>query len=161
MKKFLVVVCLLVATVGAQAQFEKGKWFVNPSVTGLDFSYSKLEKTKFGFIGQAGNFLTDNVALLVSAGAEWRNEVDIYTVGVGGRYYFDRTGIYLGAGLKYKKYDWSGGGDFNDTTLGFEAGYAYFLSRTVTIEPAVYYDFSFKDGDYSKLGLKIGFGFYF
>lgn len=31
---------LLLVTVVAQAQFEKGKWFVNPSVTGLNLSYN-------------------------------------------------------------------------------------------------------------------------
>lgn len=30
-----------------------------------------------------------------------------------------------------------------------------------SIEPAVYYDLSFKDSDLSKFGLKVGFGFYF
>jgi hypothetical protein len=54
-----------------------------------------------------------------------------------------------------------GGVEEDDYAFGVEAGYAYFLSKTVTIEPAVYYDMSFKDGDYSKIGLKIGFGFYF
>ena len=35
---------------------------------------------------------------------------------------------------------------------------AYFLSRTVTIEPAVYWDIN---KDRSEFGLKVGFGFYF
>ena len=43
---------------------------------------------------------------------------------------------------------------------GLEAGYAYFLSRTVTIEPAVYYKWRFNDGDMSRFGVKVGFGFY-
>lgn len=41
MKKLMWMVCLLVVSVTAQAQFEKGKWIVNPSVTGLGLSYSK------------------------------------------------------------------------------------------------------------------------
>ena len=97
MKKLMWIVCLLVVSVTAQAQFEKGKWIVNPSVTGLGLSYSKSEKTQFGLQAQGGA----------------------------------------------------------------EAGYAFFLTRTVTIEPAVYYDLSFKDSDLSKFGLKVGFGFYF
>ena len=32
MKKLMWIVCLLVVSVTAQAQFEKGKWIVNPSV---------------------------------------------------------------------------------------------------------------------------------
>lgn len=44
---------------------------------------------------------------------------------------------------------------------GIEVGYAFFLNRTVTIEPAVYYDQSFKNhSDFSKIGLRIGVGVY-
>jgi hypothetical protein len=39
MKKLALFVCLLVVTVAAQAQFEKGKWILNPSITGLEFSH--------------------------------------------------------------------------------------------------------------------------
>ena len=53
-----------------------------------------------------------------------------------------------------------GGKHQTDVGLGIEAGYAYFLSRTVTIEPAVYYKWRFNDGDMSRFGVKIGFGFY-
>ena len=42
MKKLMWIVCLLVVSVTAQAQFEKGKWIVNPSVTGLGLSYRKI-----------------------------------------------------------------------------------------------------------------------
>ena len=40
MRRLALIVCLLIGTVAAHAQFEKGKWFVNPSVTGLNFSYN-------------------------------------------------------------------------------------------------------------------------
>lgn len=162
MKKFALVLCLLVASLAAQAQFEKGKWVVNPSLTGLDFSYSKSQKVHFGIQAQGGTFLVDNVALLVTAGADWNKHVaDIYTLGVGGRYYFDKCGVYLGAGLKMNHYSWEDAGNTTDFALGLEAGYAFFITRTITIEPAVYYDLSFKDSDYSKFGIKLGFGFYF
>lgn len=52
MKKLMWMVCLLVVSVTAQAQFEKGKWIVNPSVTGLGLSYSKSEKIQFGLQAQ-------------------------------------------------------------------------------------------------------------
>ena len=71
MKKLMWIVCLLVVSVTAQAQFEKGKWIVNPSVTGLGLSYSKSEKTQFGLQAQGGAFLVDNVALMLTAGANW------------------------------------------------------------------------------------------
>ena len=47
MKKLMWMVCLLVVSVTAQAQFEKGKWIVNPSVTGLGLSYSKSGRKDF------------------------------------------------------------------------------------------------------------------
>ena len=101
MKKLALLVCLLVVTVAAQAQFEKGKWIVNPSITGLELSHDTgTDKTSFGFEAKGGAFLIDNVALLVHAGASWNeggSDTDLYSVGVGGRYYFDKVGVYLGA----------------------------------------------------------------
>ena len=40
MRRLALLVCLLIGTVAAHAQFEKGKWFVNPSITGLNLSYN-------------------------------------------------------------------------------------------------------------------------
>ena len=94
MKKLALFVCLLVVTVAAQAQFEKGKWILNPSITGLEFSHDTgTDKTSFGLEAKGGAFLLDNVALLVHAGAAWNtggSDLDVYTLGVGGRYYFDK-----------------------------------------------------------------------
>ncbi|MDE5702955.1 outer membrane beta-barrel protein [uncultured Bacteroides sp.] len=161
MRKLALFVCLLVATVAARAQFEKGKWIVNPSISGLELSHNTgTDKTSFGIEAKGGAFLLDNVALLVHAGANWNAEksnADIYTLGVGGRYYFSKVGIYLGADVNVDRWDW---GEIDDTKFSFgaEAGYAFFLSRTVTIEPAVFWNVN---SDRSKFGLKVGFGFYF
>lgn len=159
MKKLMLMFGLLLVTLAAQAQFEKGKWFVNPSVTGLNLSYNTAtDKASFGLEAYGGAFLVDNVALLVRAGAQWNGGApDVYNLGVGGRYYFDAIGIYLGANVNLNRYD---GGGYDKTRVGFgaEAGYAFFLSHTVTIEPAVYWDVN---KDRSEVGLKVGFGFYF
>ncbi|WP_294616125.1 hypothetical protein [uncultured Bacteroides sp.] len=159
MRRFVLLVCLLVGTVAAHAQFEKGKWFVNPSITGLNLSYNTgTDKGHFGLEAKGGAFLADNVALLIGAGAKWQGGgMDVYTLGVGGRYYIDRVGVFLGADVNLHRYAWDGG---DRTRLGFgmEGGYAFFLSRTVTIEPAVYWDIN---KDRSEFGLKVGFGFYF
>ena len=40
-------------------------------------------------------------------------------------------------------------------------GYAFFLSRHITIEPEIYYELSTKCSDYSGVGLKLGFALYF
>ena len=62
----------------------------------------------------------------------------------------------MGLGAKYVH---SGG--YNDVMPGLEVGYAYFVSKTVTIEPAVYYDQSFKDHSaFSTIGFKVGVGVY-
>lgn len=161
MKKFLFVVCLLVVSLGAKAQFEQGTWVVNPYVTGLGFSYSKNDKAQFGFGAKAGNFLVDNVALLVELNADWSKPRDTYSVGAGGRYYFDKTGVYLGAGLRLDHTRLKGGHKDTGVGLGVEGGYAFFVSKTVTIEPAVYYNWMFSNNDLSKFGIKVGFGLYF
>lgn len=158
MKKLMLLLCLLTATVAAQAQFERGKWIINPALTGLNLSYNTdTDKARFGLGAKGGAFLADNVALLVGLGAEWKSGEDLYKASVGGRYYFDRIGLYLGAEVNLKRYDW---GSVDKTRCGFaaEAGYAFFLSRSVTLEPALYWDV---DKDRSELGLRLGFGFYF
>lgn len=159
MKKLMLLVCLLVASVAARAQFEKGKWIVSPSLTGLELSHDTgTDKTSFGLEVKGGAFLIDNVALLVNGAAKWNeNGADIYSLGVGGRYYFSNVGVFLGANVNVDRYDW---GNLDDTkfSFGMEAGYAFFLSRTVTIEPAAYWNVN---GDRSKFGVKVGFGLYF
>lgn len=161
MKKLIFSLCLLCMAIAAQAQFEQGKWIVNPSVTGLTLSHSSLEDTRFGIGAQAGAFVVDNAALLVSLGGDWTESIDSYYAGVGGRYYFQATGIYVGAGLKMKHWKPEHAGSVTDFATFAEAGYAFFLTKTITLEPALYYDLSFKDSDYSKFGLKVGFGIYF
>lgn len=160
MKRVTLLVCLLVATIAAQAQFEKGKWYVNTSITGLELSHNTdTDKTSFGLEAKGGAFLLDNVALLINAGASWNvggMDMDLYTMGVGGRYYL-KNGVYLGGDVNVDRFEI---GDYDDTkfSFGLEAGYAFFLSRTVTIEPAAYWNIN---SDRSKFGLKVGFGFYF
>ena len=78
MKKLALAICLLVVSIAAQAQFEKGKMILNPSVTGLDFSYNKNDKATFGIGAQAGTFLADGIALMVNLGADWSKPVDEY-----------------------------------------------------------------------------------
>lgn len=159
MKRLALLVCLLVGTIAAHAQFEKGKWVVNPSVTGLDLSYnSDTKKAHFGLEAKGGAFLVDNLALLVRAGAEWQGGgTDVYKLGVGARYYIQKVGVFVGADVNLHRWDWDGG-DLTRFGFGMEAGYAFFLSRTVTIEPALYWDIN---KDRSEVGLKVGFGFYF
>jgi hypothetical protein len=156
----MISLCLLCVSTAAKAQFEQGKWIVNPSTTGLNLSYSSYESTRLGVSGQVGAFLVDNAALMVGVGGDWSKDIEYYT-SAGGRYYFQTTGIYLGAGLKMRHWRPESSGSGTDVGAFSEAGYAFFITGTITLEPAIYYDLSFKDSNYSKFGLKIGFGLYF
>lgn len=166
MKKIIACLFLLTMTTLAHAQFEQNKWYFNAAVTDLGISYSGSEKFRMGVQATVGAFLFDNIALILNGEGIYHKQGERSAAfGVGGRYYFSQNGIFLGSGIKFRHFEYKDSGEdgesFNDGLWSFEAGYAFFLSRTVTIEPAVYYDLSFKNQDYSKLGLKIGFGLYF
>lgn len=157
-KRATVLFVALVLTMAGYAQFEKGKVYVNTSLTGLNLSYNGSEDTKFGIEGQVGYLFYDNLMALGEVSYEHRSNMsDIVSFGLRGRYYIVQNGLYLGAGAKYIHQ-----GSYNDVLPGVEIGYAFFLNRNLTVEPAIYYDQSIKKhSDYSTVGLKIGFGFYF
>ncbi|MDO4780564.1 MAG: carbohydrate porin [Bacteroides sp.] len=162
MKRVLLIACMIIGfATTASAQFEKGKFIFNPSVTGLSFSYDLNDNVNLGIGSHVGVFIADNIAALGVVNAQWNKAADNYGIGVGMRYYFDQSGIYLGGtadveGYKYKGYDFNA-----DFGLGIEAGYAFFIARNVTIEPAVFYKWRFRDNNNSKVGARIGFGLFF
>ena len=146
MKKLLVILAVVLMPLAASAQFEEGKVYSGASLTGLNLSYSGAEKFNIGLQGQLGYFVADDVQLYVQG--SWQHagddlKFDQVELGGGGRYYIIQNGIFLGANCKYVH----GAGGYNDVMPGVEVGYAYFISRTVTI-------------DYSKVGFRIGFGIY-
>ena len=78
------------------------------------------------------------------------------TVGAGGRYYIEQNGLYLGASVLFRHQD-----RYDDMLPSVQVGYSFFVSRTVTVEPELYYEQSFKNHkDYSQFGLRIGIGVY-
>lgn len=160
MKKTIMLLAALLVTISASAQFEQGKKYVGASLTGLDFNYSGIGDLSLGVEAKAGYMFADN--LLVFGEAAYNHQGkgdagDLLSAGVGGRYYITQNGIFLGANCKFI-HDFH---NYNDIMPGLEVGYAYFISRTVTIEPSIYYQQSFKShSDYSTIGLKIGFGVY-
>jgi hypothetical protein len=171
MKKLAVSLALMTATIGAFAQqksivvdddnrepFETGKCYINVSATNLGLSYSKQEKLRFGVEGTAGYFFADALMATASIGYEHTHVSDDFSASLGGRYYIVQNGLYLGLNVKYSHTDKSN----NNLYLTPQLGYAFFLNRHVTVEPSVYYDMSFNDyANGSKVGLKIGFGYYF
>ena len=130
-KKIVLIMATLLLTLTAHAQFEAEKMYVGGSLTGLNLNYNGKDKLNLGVQAQVGYFLEDN--------------------------WIVQNGLYLGANCKlvhaYHNY--------NDLMPGVELGYAFFISRTATIEPAIYYDQSFKSHkDYSTVGFKIGISLY-
>ena len=158
-KKIAVVALGLMVSVGAHAQFESGKQYCGASLTGLNLSYNGSEELSLGIQAKAGYFVEDDMMLL--AQAEYKHSglegvKDYWALGAQGRYYIEQNGIYLGAGVKLIHT-----GSYNDVMPGVEVGYAFFVSKQVTIEPAVYYDQSFKNhSDYSTVGVRVGIGIY-
>ena len=149
----------LLVSVAANAQFEQGKVYMNGSLTGLNLCYNGNAKFNVGASGQMGYMVADDWLVYGTVGYNHYGSKDIndnFNVGVGGRYYIEQNGIYLGMNCKLMHTK-----GYTDVMPGFEVGYAYFLSRTVTLEPAVYYDQSFKDhSKYSTVGFKVGIGVY-
>ena len=162
-KLFACLLLVLETTVSANAQFEKNKWYVNASLTGLNLSHSKSEGTNFGFAMAGGAFVADNLAILLNFKGQYvEHGFDETSVGAQGRYYFASCGVYGGLGMTYKHLTSSGNFKKNLVCFTPEVGYAFFLGRNLAIEPAVYYDISLDEtSEYSKLGFKIGFGLYF
>ena len=143
----------------ANAQFEIGKVYVSGALSGLDMNYSGSNKFKFDLDAKAGYMFEDDFMLLGQASYSHCGKEgvdDALSAGLGVRYYIEQNGIFLGAGCKYVH-----SRHYNDFMPGIEVGYAFFLSRTVTVEPSIYYDQSFKShSDFSTIGARIGIGVY-
>lgn len=169
MKKILFAAALLVFAMVAKAQvidlnndaeqpFGQGTKYVNASLTNMGLSYNSSEKLRFGLDATAGYFLWDNVMLKATLGYDHKCHVDDLTLGLGGRYYFDQNGIFLGGGLEYCHET----KNYNDLRIPVELGYCFYVNHYVSIEPALYYKMSINDfRDKSAVGLKVGIGLYF
>ena len=157
MKKIALFVVALFITVAANAQFEEGKGYLGASLTGLDLNYNGSQEGHLGMGFKAGYLLLDN--LMATAQGDYSKTKGVpYTLslGAGGRYYIEQNGLYLGASCIFKHRKC-----YDDFMPSVQVGYAFFISRTVTIEPEVYYEQSFKNHkDYSQVGLRLGIGVY-
>jgi len=159
MRKIALLVVAALFTLAANAQFEQGKCYVGAALSSVDFSYNG-NGVNLGVNAQAGYTIMDNIMLLGEASFQHRGKDDLpntLSIGGGGRYYIEQNGIYLGLKCKYVHAN----KNYNDVMPGVEIGYAFFLNGSVTIEPSVTYDQSFKDQDYSTVGFHIGLGYYF
>ncbi len=158
MKKVILCAMLMLASIGAKAQFEAGTKYLGISATGLGISYSSNEKFRIGLDATAGMFIADKVLVRANIGYNHTDYVDDFSAGIGARYYFRENGIFLGAGGEFSHLTKNN----NDLMIPIEVGYAFYLNHYIAVEPAVYYKMSLDDfSDKSTVGLKIGFGFYF
>ena len=158
MKKIVLVFAALLVSVASHAQFEADKLYVGASLSSLDLSYNGLQNGRIGVQGKVGYLFDDNMMLLSHLAYDKMKDVPFtLSWGLGGRYYMEQNGLFFGVSATYRH----GGGGYNDVLPGIQVGYSFFISRTVTIEPEIYYDQSFKNhSDYSTIGLRVGFGIY-
>lgn len=158
MKKIIIALAMLTMSIGASAQFEKGKKYIETAFNSIGLSYNGMEEFRFGLEAKAGYFIEEQVMLTAQIGYNHFNRnMNQFVVGAGARYYIFENGFYGGVNVK---------GVFerghNDFMPGIEAGYTFFVNDKMTIEPAIYYDQSLSDHkNYSTVGLKIGIGLYF
>jgi len=152
MKKKSVFLALVLFAVGAFAQTERGKIRIGGS-SNLGYSSASYNQTDFDgssnsfFINvHGGYFIVDNLSLEVGVlyGYSWLNSREFgksYFIQVGGelgfRYYFPMK-FFLGSNFDISHILIS---SFYDPLSNFnvEAGYAWFLSENVALEPAINY----------------------
>ena len=136
--------------------------YVSASASSTSLSYSKSTDFSLGINGKVGYLFMNNLMALGVAEFNSQKNFDVITMelGAGARYYFERTGIFLGALAKYA-HTKGDGSSFSDFRPELHAGYCFFLGHHVTLDPEIYYEHSFKDSDYSGFGLRLGIGIYF
>ena len=155
MKRIAFIVVALVMAIAANAQFEQGKGYIGASLSGIDVS-NQTKEFHLGLNAQLGYMFQDNLMALGTFGWDhWDKSGDNFVLGAGARYYMVQNGLYLGGSLKYKHAE-----GYDDLLPGVQLGYAFFLGRTVTIEPEFYFDMSTKKFDYTCYGLRVGLGIY-
>ena len=160
MKKIFLMLLFAVISLGASAQFEMGTKYVSTSLTGLNMSYNSNQDFRLGLQATAGYFFEDGWMMLGQVGFSHVKDHNDFSIGVAGRYYLQQNGLYLNFGAKYQH---EGPNQiYNNIFLTPEIGYCFYLNQHVSVEPAVYFDMCLnKFSDFSTVGLKIGFGYYF
>jgi len=161
MKKSLLMFVLLftLSNLCGFAQFEKGKKYVGASLTGAGLSYNSTDDLSFGLNAQAGYFFERDWMAVAEVGFNYTDS-DWQSIVLGGklRYYIEQNGLYLSCGARFVH----GLHGYNDFQFTPEVGYCFFLNKSISIEPAAYYNISCSDfSDRSEVGIRVGMGFYF
>ena len=169
MKKILMSLLLALTALSASAQFETGKCYLNTSLTGLDLAFGKGDKLTLGVNASAGCFIVTDWMLLAQASYDHQRYADQFMFGMGTRYHIEENGMYVGVTAQYGHSSVEQQENFSTVKVKDdhffvvpEVGYTFFLNHYLTLEPALYYRLSLDDfKDASKVGLRIGFGYYF
>ncbi len=162
-KLFLTLILGLMAATAVNAQystydtppFGQGKIYVGASMSGFDIG-SANKNFHVDLAAKGGYMVMDNILALGELSYNYVEHTDgVISLGAGARYYIEQNGIFLGAGVRLA--NMTNDLDFQPNV---SVGYAFFLNRTVTVEPELYFNLSTKDFDYSSYGLRIGVGIY-
>ena len=160
---------------GLMAQTEKGYWMINPQLTAFstgstDTDSKQPNRFNFGVGFKGDTFIYDD--LLVSFGTgynldmqkkQWK-ENSLQLNGSVKYYFFSH--LFLGAEIGYE-HNWtrySGTGQKTQKSdyyyVGADLGYAVFITRNISIDPALYWKYSFIDR-LNQYGFRLGFSLYF
>lgn len=158
-KRIVFLMMVLTMSLSSFAQFEQGKAYLNASLSGLDMNFTGADKWKVDLTTRCGYMVEDNwMALGLFEYNYCKYEPRHFAIGAGMRYHISQNGLYLGFGAKFRHYSFDDE-SYSDFMPNIQMGYVFFLSKTVTFEPELYYDQSLKDhSNFSRAGIRIGVG---
>ena len=156
-KKLAALLVGLMVSMAGHAQFEQDKLYFSAAASNMNLNFTGSQKWGVDAQAKAGWLFEDDWMVVGNLGyGNHKGTPNYFNVGAGLRYYIEQNGLYLGLGANYVHNN-----SYDDFMPEVNLGYAFFLSRTVTIEPELYYKQSLKDhSDYSGFGLRLGFGIY-
>lgn len=167
MKKiFLSMLAVLAFGVAnAQEQTKKGKWLVEANtnfgatqVGNTSFQLASSDgETQWNLGAEGGYFVADDLALKAGLGyGDFGNNVFSYKLGV--KYYllhqFPLEASFTGASIEDARE--------NPSYFGLQGGYAWFVSKNISIEPGIRYNISMNNDFYDDVfQLNVGFALHF
>jgi len=143
----------------------EGKWLIEANTgfgSGVGSTRFELDSvdgdTAWNLGAEGGYFIIDNLALKLGLGYGDDGTSTAFAYKVGAKYYIiGKIPVevsYNGASIK--------GASENPSYVGVQAGYALFLSDSVSLEPGIRYNNSLNDDLYkSALQVNIGFALHF
>ncbi len=158
----IIAVLLTAGTAMAQIPTEKGNAFINANTS--DFTLSFGNGALFNIGADAGYFIFNNFAVMgglsFMAFKDGDYKTNSFGINAGARFYFleQSRGKFFASGLfgvdKIKGVDAT-------VSLTFNAGYAFFLTEHVSLEPLVNLWIPFADGYDVRFSLGAGISVYF